>query len=742
MRQPAVIPSAAGQSMTDRESINLPFEVDAALLVELGERLVARRSVALAELIKNAYDADASHVIVSFEEVTGPSGSIVVLDDGSGMTLDAMKRAWMRIATDDAKVRERSARFGRRRTGAKGVGRFACGRLASHLSLESTSRVSGSLERVTAEFDWGDFKPGRDLSDVTTSVTREVLADEEPIGTTLRLSQLTDVWTAGDLAEIQSELSDLMNFDEVGGHVLRSGYEADPGFEAEIIAPEFEQFEGTIGDPFKEAAWGVLRGSVTDLGEPRYALEIPESQALLRHNPGDRLFPELAGVTFTIRMMVYKGSRFRGTGYRLADARALGRERGGVRIYLDGFQVFSYGSPGDDWLDLDQDRARRITTLDDPLLEEQASGLTRPMLMLPGNMQLFGAVSLSRDRNPGLMVSISRERLVRNDTYDHLKQFVRGGIDWMTVCYARERERTRAQRREDTEEKRTSVDAIRSVRETIEQETAIPEDVKQIVGISLADAESLLVEEAEAHVSELSMLRVLGSAGTTVMIFDHTLRAMAGQLDGIVAGLESTADHVPPEHLVEFRQTLDDLRSWSSMATGQGSLVGLLLDPEARTRRRSLAVRPLVESLSRGFSGYLSRFGISLENDVPPAVRTPPLHEAEVYAVLLNLVTNAFKAVRERTERRVRVDAKTTPDGFTLEVSDTGTGITPENREDVFQPFVTTSQPDPVLGVGTGLGLKIVRDLARAWGGDAEFLDATEPWQTTIELFVPNRGRT
>ena len=311
----------------------------------------------------------------------------------------------------------------------------------------------------------------------------------------------------------------------------------------------------------------------------------------------------------------------------------------------------------------------------------------------------------------------------------------------MTVCYARERERTRSTRRVDIEELRTSGDAIRSVRETVERETAIPEDIRQIVVSSLDDAESLVAQEAETHVSELSMLRVLGSAGTTVMIFDHTLRAMAGQLGEIVASLESTADHVPPEHLVEYRQTLDDLRSWSSMATGQGSLVGLLLDPEARTRRRSLALRPLVESLSRGFSGYLSRFGISLENDVRPAVRTPPLHEAEVYAVLLNLVTNSFKAVREGIERRVRVNATTTSDRFALEVSDTGVGIASESREDVFQPFFTMSQPDPVLGVGTGLGLKIVRDLARAWGGDAEVSDATEPWRTTIKVVVPDRGR-
>ena len=728
--------------MTERETISLAFDVDAALLVELGERLVARRSVALAELIKNAYDADATQVIVSFEEVTGRGGSIVVLDDGSGMTLEAMKRGWMRIATNDATLNARSTKFGRPRTGAKGVGRFACGRLASRLALESIASGSGSSERVTAEFDWHDFEPGRDLSDVTALVTRELVADELPTGTTLRLTGLTDTWTERDLSDLQAELGDLMNLDDIGGYVRRnSEYAADPGFEAHILAREFPKFEGAIGDPFMERAWGLLRGGVTDRGESQYELKILDSDIPLRHQPGDRRFPDLVGVTFAIRMMVYQGGRFRGSGYSLAEARNLGRARGGVRIYLDGFQVFSYGSPGDDWLDLDQDRARRRSTLDDPLLDEQASGLARPMLMLPGNMQLFGAVSLSRDRNPGVTVNISRERLVENDTYDQLKRFVRGGIDWMTVCYARERERAREPQRTDAKEQQTSAETVRSAREIIEGEAGIPENVRQVVVTALDGAETLLAHEAKEHVSELSMLRVLGSAGTTVTVFDHTLRAMAGQLDGIVARLESSADHVPPEHLDAFRQNLDDLRSWSSMATGQGSLVGLLVGPEARTRRRSLALRPLVEALKRGFGGYLSRFGISLENDVPPAVRTPPLHEAEVYAVLLNLVTNSFKAVREGTERRVRVDATTSPDKFTLEVSDTGVGVPPQNREYVFEPFFTTSHPDPVLGVGTGLGLKIVRDLARAWGGDVEFIDARDPWRTTIELVVPTRGR-
>ena len=328
--------------MTNRETSRLAFDVDAALLDELGERLVARRSIAIAELIKNAYDADATEVTVSFLNVTTSHGEIIVSDNGSGITLETMKNVWMRIATTDAVANRHSKRFGRLKTGAKGLGRFACRRLASRLSLESTSNGSAGQNRIKADFDWRNFRAGQDLSKIQVGVTHETAEENASTGTTLRFTALTDTWKEQDIAEIRTELGELMDPLAQEAYVQRSAQtEPDLGFSMRILAPDFPTQEGSPVERFLDAAWGVLRGEVTEQGNPKYVLDIRDSEAPLNHAPSVFSFPDLSGASFTIRMMVYSGNRFRTTGFTLPQARTFGRQRGGVRIYLDGFQVFS-----------------------------------------------------------------------------------------------------------------------------------------------------------------------------------------------------------------------------------------------------------------------------------------------------------------------------------------------------------------------------------------------------------------
>src|SRR5712691_8645733 len=103
------------------------FTVDTHLFRELGDLLVGRDSTALVELIKNAYDADATICLVYGQDLEDPDrGFIRISDDGTGMSLLQFREGFLRIA---ARTKEQGTRqsgfFKRRFTGAKGIGRLA-----------------------------------------------------------------------------------------------------------------------------------------------------------------------------------------------------------------------------------------------------------------------------------------------------------------------------------------------------------------------------------------------------------------------------------------------------------------------------------------------------------------------------------------------------------------------------------------------------------------------------------------
>ena len=113
----------------------LTFSIESRLLRELGERLVKQPEVAIVELIKNAYDADASECTVEYD----PQNTIVVADDGIGMTLDRFTDGWMRVGTSSKKGISVTENFSRLITGEKGIGRFAVRFLGRGLHLESVA---------------------------------------------------------------------------------------------------------------------------------------------------------------------------------------------------------------------------------------------------------------------------------------------------------------------------------------------------------------------------------------------------------------------------------------------------------------------------------------------------------------------------------------------------------------------------------------------------------------------------
>jgi hypothetical protein len=170
------------------ESGRLSFSIEGRILRELGERLVKQPEVAVVELAKNAYDADATECDIEFDFPK----SILVSDDGHGMTLDRFANGWMRVGTSSkAKIRK-SEKYGRLITGEKGIGRFAVRFLGRQLQLVSVAedKKRKTKTRLTAEFDWLQFDQYEDLGKVTVPYVLERIARDEPTGTKLVISGL------------------------------------------------------------------------------------------------------------------------------------------------------------------------------------------------------------------------------------------------------------------------------------------------------------------------------------------------------------------------------------------------------------------------------------------------------------------------------------------------------------------------------------------------------------------------
>src|SRR5208283_560092 len=128
----------------------LKFSVDAALLKELGERLIGKHYIALAELVKNSYDADATKVTINIDP---ENDRIEVSDNGQGMDFTEFQKFWMRIGSTHKEEQKISRRFGRPLTGSKGVGRLSVQFLAKKLELRTISdkNVKQALE---ASVEW------------------------------------------------------------------------------------------------------------------------------------------------------------------------------------------------------------------------------------------------------------------------------------------------------------------------------------------------------------------------------------------------------------------------------------------------------------------------------------------------------------------------------------------------------------------------------------------------------------
>jgi signal transduction histidine kinase len=769
------------------------FVVDTQLFRELGELLVGRDATALLELVKNSYDADASVVTVHGDRVASKSkGSIVVTDDGTGMTLAQFRRGFLRLAGRSKTSGERrSNRYGRRYTGEKGVGRLATHKLAQVIEVDSVPRSeSGRSRGVRAKIDWGQIERRRTLADAgkAMELSSYVPAPTRAHGTEISLSRLRHSWSEEDLTEFvvsaesfsppaalvdSQQLRDRLKPSKVLFKTPRvrdqRGEHPDPGFRVAFTG-DFA-FSSEHWDELTESVEWVLeivakRSGVTFCVAPTQR-ELESTHGHARRQTFEVNHPDPnAGPFFQARIF----SRVRGRGSK--PFRQWSAGVAGIRIYSEGFRVLPYGNPDNDWLEINRDYAARSRGLRLIAENQQLEGEVQwgedsdfGLTIAPSDAYV-GAVFLTREESGDLEMLVNREGFVPNRAFYNLKDLTRLGTDLLTRARAAGRQHQREAAKAKREQGRSGggespseadTSSMEGWRNEVAARIAVSQERVSRLRASIAAGSSAvskdeiddLSEEIEhlatainALLAEQRLIPVLATVGIQMGEFVHEINgllAMATTTDVVLDRLRGDPENFTSasarREVAKAQRSARDLRA---RLERQATYLIDLTTPAAVHRRSSQRLSERLDRAAELVAPALARRSITFVNRIPDEVRTPAMFPAELTAVLLNLMTNAIKAAGEGG-RILATVPKAKTKGVAFRLANTGEVVDLAQADRWFRAFeTTTTEVDPLLGQGMGFGLPISRGILEEYGAKIEFVQPGKRFSTAIQVEFPS----
>ena len=248
--------------------------------------------------------------------------------------------------------------------------------------------------------------------------------------------------------------------------------------------------------------------------------------------------------------------------------------------------------------------------------------------------------------------------------------------------------------------------------------------------------------EDSLQFKETAILRVLASLGLSIGIFTHEIRHYLATIHASTKLLakrfmEDVSYQQKIQALLDNVKTLRTYTSYFDKAISE-NITRELVPQEV----------PLV--ISRFFNVISLDSGMNKVEIISPEINgvdlyTIPMHSSEWATILFNLYTNSLKAIKraQREDGKIWMRIGREDSNVFLEFMDNGDGIPAENQARIFEPFFTTStaaghfadEQDDVLG--TGLGLKIVKDIIDAYDGSIEVVDAPSGFSTNIRVELP-----
>lgn len=684
-----------------------PIRAQSHLLHLLGEELIGDDRLAVFELVKNGYDADANEVEVTLNLGVQAEKSIVVQDSGTGMSLADITGSWLELATDSKrKIRnQRTKRHRRLPLGEKGVGRIAAFKLGRFITLTTKAEDQPEYE-VT--IDWNALlKQGRYLESlrvpVRTNKNPKVFLGKST-GTRIVISGLTrEHWARGDLRKLYRLVTSLASpFQAPDQFAVRFNA---PGRESDLddlISPNnfldlaVWKFNFTISGQtfdwsydFNPPHWKTVKPRHIKRKDDRLMLTPKDDQEAkkTRESSDEMLLLKAADLDGIGRIegriyAYYRRSEVLNSTGNASQVKSWLDDQTGVRVYRDGVRVFTYGEKNDDWLGLN---VRRINTPAGKL----------------GTNSIVAGIHLRLDESDGLHEKTNREGFDQNGTFERLRRIVLSVFEHLERQHSGDRGLLDNVIRGTANEKPLRfVEAMDHLRTGLKNRKLDPSFSKDIDAIE------------REFVQLRDVMTNAGMAGLNLAVIFHEVEreveALATSLD---RGVDADTLRERIEHLHQLLQGFAPLlRKNTSRSLFASAVVRAALmtrEPRFKHHKVTLSAPLLLKKESdfklRGVSNLIS-------------------------GALGNLLDNALFWARYRKERDERENAaavlvatdwdEKSNSGF-IAVIDNGPGFSIPNDRAI-QPFVT-QRPG-----GMGLGLYFAKQVMDQCGGELTLHSASE----------------
>lgn len=736
------------------------FKPYARIMGIIGDQLITDKLVALVEIVKNSYDADARKVTIKFNNWVARPGhtlpiqepSVEIIDNGNGMNEDVLLHIFLNPGTPNKLLQKKEDRktpvLHRTMQGEKGIGRFAINKLGHGITIYSKTATDPEV-RLTINFEEYDDETKTDVEDykLLSEVVNQYVINDPPLalkegtGTIIKIEKLKQTWTKKDFDALISSLQKLT----APPDILRKEYYAkdysiisDFEFVLEINDTPYQKPVDLWESVLKMAPFQMI-GTISSEGVLSYKYKATEP---FRKRTVDK----------TIDLLDFKSYNFQAPDVK---KRFIGKEE---EEYISAKKVIEIDEIDDDADDEGGNTAGELKKLREPQQGDISFSfyvydfsLERREMMLLNKLQqdfvkshsvfvfrdgirvypfgekgydwlelsrrraqvkagwyysdsqIIGFVYIKGKANPKLKDTTSRYGLMDIDgAYDDFQALLVGTLNAMKVESDFDITEGNRLRNQSTASTASKLDKAYKTLTKEVQKTGNDKLIESVEEFKTSfEKNSVLLKERLETYEDLAGLglAVEKSSHDAIMILKRTF----GTIEDLRTQLRS--DDALTKRLNEL---IDELKLNVDIVYNEMQVIQPLFRISRRTQV-AVDIKEVAEKTIRYFRHELS-LGIkaNIETTGPPLQINAT--QGIILQVLINLLDNAIYWLREKGGKEKEILIRINGDDSTVLVSDNGIGISEELSDVVFEAFLSRKDS------GRGLGLYITRELLARMG--------------------------